>query len=80
MVIALAAVAALLFALGTVLQQRAAVRWPSGGPRSASRPAGRAEPGVKAALMGTATGILFGLSAALTKARWISSTAGSSTW
>ena len=36
MVIALAAAAALLFALGTVLQQRAAVREPSGGPRGAA--------------------------------------------
>jgi hypothetical protein len=35
-VIALAAAAALLFALGTVLQQRAAVREPSGGPRGAA--------------------------------------------
>ena len=36
MVIALAAAAALLFAPGTVLQQRAAVREPSGGPRGAA--------------------------------------------
>ena len=36
MVIALAAAAAFLFALGTVLQQRAAVREPSGGPRGAA--------------------------------------------
>jgi drug/metabolite transporter (DMT)-like permease len=36
MVVALAVAAAFLFALGTVLQQRAAVREPSGGPRGAA--------------------------------------------
>lgn len=82
MEIVLSLVSAMLFALGTVLQQRAGTSESSAGARSglvlrmAQRPvwlAGTAADGLgfvaqAAALAGTGAGLLFALSAALTKA------------